>query len=94
MAIMASSKDGAEFEYLCVEEFTQELFHVRALATAFEMGLIDFMIQNGNADLESLAKRWGVSLQAMHLLVSLLAANRAVEERDGRIKLTAEFIMP
>jgi len=89
---MASSKDGAEFEYLCVEEFTQELFHVRALATAFEIGLIDFILQTGSADLESLAKRWGAGLQAMHLLISLLTGNRVLEDHNGQIKLTDEFL--
>lgn len=89
---MAFSKDGAELDYLCVEEFTQELFHARALATAFEIGLIDFMIQTGNAELGSLAARWGARLQAMRLLVSLLISNRVVEEHDGEIHLTDEFL--
>jgi SAM-dependent methyltransferase len=80
------------FEFLCTEDFTADLFYSRALATAFEMGLIDFMLQTGKADLDSLTKRWGASLQARSLLVSLLLANRVVEESDGQLKLTDEFI--
>lgn len=80
------------FDYLCVDDFMESFSHARALATAFEIRLIDFMIQRGSAGLESLAQRWGASLQAMRFLVSLLAANRVVEEEEGQIKLTAEFI--
>jgi len=66
--------------------------HARALATAFEIGLIDFMLQTGNADPGSLAKRWGARLQAMRLLISLLMANRVVEENEGQLKLTEGFV--
>jgi SAM-dependent methyltransferase len=66
--------------------------HARALATAFEIGLIDFMLQAGKADLHSIAKRWGASLQAMRLLVSLLLANRVIEENAGQLKLTDDFV--
>jgi SAM-dependent methyltransferase len=91
---MASFKHdkSADLDHLCVDEFIQNLFHARALATAFEIGLIDFMLQTGSAGPESLAKRWGASRQAMGLLLSLLLANRAVEEHEGEIKLTDEFL--
>jgi SAM-dependent methyltransferase len=91
---MGFSKEGksAELDYLCVDGFIQNLFHARALATAFEIGLIDFMLQIGSAGPESLAKRWGASLQAERLLLSLLVGNRVAEEEDGEIKLTDEFI--
>ena len=89
---MAFSEDGAKLEYLCVDRFIQNLFHARALATAFEIGLIDFMLQTGSAEPGSLATRWGASLQAVRLLVSLLVANRVAEEQNGQIKLTDEFL--
>jgi len=50
------------------------------------------MLQTGNAGLESLAKRWGARPQAMHLLISLLVGNRVVEDHNGQIKLTDEFL--
>ena len=81
-----------ELDYLCVDDFMKSFDHARALATAFEIGLIDFMLQIGNTTQESLAKRWGASLQAMRLLVSLLLANRVVEAHDGEIKLTDELL--
>jgi SAM-dependent methyltransferase len=91
---MASFKHekSADLDHLCVDKFVQNLFHARALATAFEIGLIDFMLQIGSASPESVAKRWGASQQAMGLLLSLLLANRAVEEHEGEIKLTDEFL--
>jgi len=80
------------FEYLCVDRFLESLNHARALATAFEMGLIDFMLQKKNISPESLAKQWGVGLQALQLLLSLLLSNRVVKYQDGHIKLTGEFL--
>lgn len=80
------------FDYLCVDDFIENFSHARALATAFEIGLIDFVLQKGSAAVGFLAKRWGASLQAMRFLVSLLAVNRVVEEEEDQIKLTAEFI--
>jgi SAM-dependent methyltransferase len=83
---------NTDLDYVCVDRFIQNLFHARALATAFEIGLIDFILQTGSAGPESLAKRWGASRQAMGLLLSLLLASRAVEEHDGEIKLSDEFL--
>jgi len=79
-------------DYLCVDSFIKTAFDASALATAFEIGLIDFMLQTGSAGLDALATRWSTSLQAMRLLVSLLAANRVVEEQGDRIKLTDDFL--
>jgi SAM-dependent methyltransferase len=79
-------------DYLCVDSFIRTAFDARALATAFEIGLVDFMLQTGSSGLDSLATRWSTGLQAMRLLVSLLVANRVVEEKDGRINLTDEFL--
>jgi SAM-dependent methyltransferase len=83
---------GKEFAYLCVDDFMENLFHARALATAFEIGLVDFMLQNGNTTLESIAMRWETGHQAMQLLLSILMANRVVEEKDGRLRLTEDFV--
>jgi SAM-dependent methyltransferase len=77
--------------YLCVDSFIMTAFDARALATAFEIGLIDFMLQSGTAGIDSLAAQWSASLQAMRLLVSFLAENRVVEENAGRVKLTDDF---
>lgn len=64
------------FDFLCVDDFVERLDHARALATAFEIGLIDFMLETGKIDRESLANRWGTGRQAMNLLISLLIGNR------------------
>jgi SAM-dependent methyltransferase len=78
--------------YLCVDSFIKTLFDARALATAFETGLVDFMLQTGRVEVDSLATRWSTDRQAMRLLVALLVANRVVEERDGQITLTEGFL--
>lgn len=94
---MTSANDQAKsrskgFDFLCVDDFMESFDHARALATAFEIGLIDFMLQAGSADLESLAKRWRAGFPAMRLLVSLLLANRVVENCEGQIKLADAFL--
>jgi hypothetical protein len=92
---MAFSNEGdntAGFGYLSVDRFIEDLFHARALATAFEIGLIDFVLQAGNVDREALARRWRTGRQAMDLLLSLLLANRVMEDLEGRVKLTDEFL--
>jgi SAM-dependent methyltransferase len=81
-----------EFDYLCVDDFMENLSHARALSTAFEIGLIDFMLQSGGSGLESFASRRGIRPEAMHLLLTLLAANRVVEDRDGEVKFTDDFV--
>lgn len=82
----------ASFNYLIVDRFVQDLFHSRALTTAFEIGLIDFMLRAGDTDQDSFAKRWSTGRPAMNLLLSLLAANQVVAEENGRIKLTDGFL--
>jgi SAM-dependent methyltransferase len=78
--------------HLCVDSFIKTLFDARALATAFEIGLVDFMLQTGRVEVESLATRWSTGRQAMRLLVALLVANRVLVEHDGQIKFTEEFL--
>jgi SAM-dependent methyltransferase len=87
-----STRKKKTFDFLCVDDFIERLDHARALTTAFEIGLIDFMIQTGKTDRESLANRWRTGRRAMNLLLSLLLANRVIAEKEGWIELTDAFL--
>lgn len=80
-----------EFDYLCTDDFIQDMLHARALATAFEIGLIDFLIERKSATLESTARRFGTDERSLHLLVGFLRSNHVIEDWEGKIGLTESF---
>jgi ubiquinone/menaquinone biosynthesis C-methylase UbiE len=82
---------GSEFDYLCVDDFIKTVFDARALATAFEIRLIDSLLQNKHATLDSLAEQLGTDSRGMRLLLDLLLANRVVKNENGKLSLTEEF---
>lgn len=94
---MASSKTqghrrNGEFEYLCVDSFIKNLVEARSLATAFEIGLIDFLIENKECTFDSMQKQLKVDRHGIHLLIGLLLTNQVVESCDERLRLSREFV--
>jgi len=87
-----SNRQNKAFDFLCVDDFIKRFDHARALATAFETGLIDFMMQTGKTDRKSLENRWRTGRQPMKLLLSLLSGNGVISEKDGWIQLTDDFL--
>ena len=85
-------KKYREFEYLCVDDFIGDIFHARALATAFETGLIDTLIHNKSLSYQSLTEQGGGDDRGMRLLLRLLLENRVVDHCDGTVTLTHEFV--
>jgi ubiquinone/menaquinone biosynthesis C-methylase UbiE len=83
---------GKEFDYLCVDDFIKNVFDARALATAFEIRLIDSLLQDEHATLDSLTEQLGTDSRGMRLLLDLLVANRVVENENGKLSLTEEFV--
>ena len=81
-----------EFGYLCVDSFIKDIAGARALATAFEIRLIDSLLQDKHATVDSLTEQLGTDSRGMHLLLDLLAANRVVENENGKLSLTREFV--
>ena len=80
-----------ELEYLCVDDFMENMFYARALAAGLEIGLIDFLIQHKGATLDVVKTRFPKDGRGMSLLLDLLLANRVVENREGRLELTEDF---
>ncbi|TFG93234.1 MAG: methyltransferase domain-containing protein [Syntrophobacterales bacterium] len=87
----AGKRGNREFDYLCVDDFISNIFSARALATAFEIRLIDLLLQNKHATLEAITEQLGTDGRGMGLLVRLLLENRVVEDRNGILELSKEF---
>ena len=78
-------------EYLCVDAFIKSIVGGRALATAFELGLIDFLVENTAGRFEDLKKRFNADERGLRLLLDLLKANRVVEENEGKFNFGLPF---
>ena len=92
------TKDGHQgrrkkvFDYLRVEEFIRGLMEARALGTAFETGLIDYLIGHQDCPADELQRAFGFDGQGLGLLLDLLRANRVIEKYNGEIRLSRKFI--
>ena len=79
------------YEYLSVDAYLKTLMDARALKTAFELGLIDRLVEPRGGALEALGPALGVDRQGLRLLIELLKANSVVEAQGGDIRLTRGF---
>jgi SAM-dependent methyltransferase len=85
------SSEGPEFTYLCVDDFMRDIFSARALATAFDTGLIDLLAREAESSPDVLARRLGLDDQGMSLLLSFLEKSNVLKRNGHRVRLTVEF---
>ncbi len=83
---------GAEFDYLCVDAFMRDMFSARALATAFETGIIDHLVREPRCAPDVLCQRLGLHTQGIVLLLGFLASGNVIKRNGTGIELTAEFL--
>lgn len=86
------SDDVDVFDYLRVDEFMKGAVESRALGTAFELGIIDYLVRTRHTDLEELLSVFKLDRQGLGLIVDLLKANRVIDEEQGEIILSTGFI--
>ena len=86
-----SSVSAAGLGFLVVDEFLRGLPEARALKTAFELGLIDRLLDHGAGAAQALAPVLGVDRQGLRFLLDLLAAAGVVQEHAGDVRLTRRF---
>jgi len=79
-------------EFWIVDEFLKSLVDARALKTAFELGLIDRLIEHRSGSIEALGRAVGADRRGMQFLLDLLKANGVVEERNGDVRFTRRFL--
>jgi ubiquinone/menaquinone biosynthesis C-methylase UbiE len=84
-------ENAGALDYLCVEPFIDGIVNARALATALEMGVIDFITSNPNCTRESLKNRFRCDSRGLDFVVDLLNAGQVTVEECATLRLTAEF---
>jgi SAM-dependent methyltransferase len=88
------SATAAELDYLCVDEFVADIAGARALASAFELGLIDQLATRASCPPAELGRHARLDEQGTALLLGMLRAGRVIEPAPpagGRMRLTASF---
>lgn len=83
--------EAAAVDYLRIDRFLGTMVHARALASAFELGLIDALARDGPSTRDALRQRAGLDAQGLDLLVGLLSGNEVVTENDGAVRLSDPF---
>jgi len=82
---------AAELDFLIVDSFLRTLVDARALRTAFELGLVDRLLEQRSGSVEALGRALGLDAAGLRLLLDLLAANGVIEERAGDLRFTRRF---
>jgi len=80
-----------ELAYLCIDAFMQDIFSARALATAFETGLIDLLVQESPSSPDAIGRRLDLDHQGVALLLNLLEKNLVLTKNESGVELTDEF---
>ena len=85
--LAASSRPG----YLVVDDFLRGFVEARVLKTAFEVGLIDRLLEHGSGAVAALAPVVGLDQAGLRFLLDLLAAAGVTQEARGDVRLTRRF---
>jgi SAM-dependent methyltransferase len=90
-ATLASAVIGDALDYLKVDGYIGSLIDARSLKTAFEIGLIDHLLQRRSCPSPLLQQATGVDSRGMTFLLALLKSNGIVEIEHGDVRLHADF---
>jgi SAM-dependent methyltransferase len=82
---------AAELDYLCVDEFVADIAGARALASAFELGLIDQLAARESCAPTALARHARLDEHGAALLLGMLRASRVIEPAGDGVQLTGAF---
>ncbi|HYL25164.1 MAG TPA: methyltransferase [Burkholderiales bacterium] len=82
----------AKADFLVVDEFIATMVGARALKSAFELGLVDRLLESRSGSVEALGRALGVDAPGLRLLLDLLGASGVVEERGGDVRLGKRFL--
>ena len=83
---------GLGLGFLVVDDFMKTLVDARALKTAFELGLVDRLVEHRHGSVEALGRAVGADPPGLRFLLDLLTANGVVEERGGDVRLSRRFL--
>ncbi len=88
---MERRNDDSMPGYLCVDEFIKDMVAARALTTAFELKLIDFLAFGPPATFDDLKKSVLSTHSGLKLLLKLLVDSGVLETDSDRYLLTPGF---
>jgi len=78
-------------EFLVVDEYLRTLVAARALKTAFELGVIDYLFEHGTSSTAALGVALALDGHGLALLLDLLRVNGVVVVRAGEVSLGERF---
>jgi len=78
--------------YLCVDDFLRDAVGARALASAFELGLIDCLLDRQPRNMAQLAERCKLDESGLELLLGMLRAGGVLERSGGDAALSPAFM--
>jgi hypothetical protein len=79
-------------DYLRAERFMADATKGRALASAFELGVIDFLAKGGPVTVSALRAKLGCDEKGLRMLLRLLQSNQAIEQQEDLVRLTPLFL--
>ena len=74
-----------------MEEFLKSAVAARAIASALELGVIDYLLARPDAERGALAADLRIERGGLGLLCDLLSASGVCEEEEGRLRLSEAF---
>jgi hypothetical protein len=89
--VIANTAAGDHFDHLNVDGYISSFIDARSLKTAFEIGLIDLLLQRHSSPTQSLAQATGVDARGLNFLLGLLKMNNVIEVDYGDVRLHADF---
>lgn len=78
-------------DYLRVDRYLSSVVGARALKTAFEIGLVDHLLQRGSSPLAQLGLATATDARGLQFLVGLLQSGGVLELTHGDVRLHADF---
>jgi hypothetical protein len=92
LSVAQGADVSGSLEFLAVDGFMRTLIDIRALKSAFELGLIDRLIEaRTGGSIEALGRAVGADVVGMRFLLDLLSTSGVVEERGDDVRLTRRF---
>ena len=79
-------------DYLCVDRFLRDVTQARALESALELGVVDWLLAHPGSTLDELATRTRMDGRGLRMLVDLLAAGDIVDADEGGLRLADPFL--
>lgn len=80
------------YDFLIVDDYLRDVAPARALKTAFELRLIDDLLENPPRSAEEIGKALDVDPRGLWFLLDLLAGSQIVDVVDGKFRLHARFV--